>query len=98
MEQNDAADEYDREDTQEALYGSYDSHHPTLDSLSEIHNGATSLLALLDQATDDEGDLPDDLSTDTKRRITTAETNLRRALSGIEKTAQQRLNDDSDDE
>lgn len=89
-------DEYTREDAQTLLMESYGGViEPTEEELEiadlvDIHDGASSFLAMHDKSLDDE--LPEDLPPETKRQISTAVTQLQRALRGIEETAAERLN------
>lgn len=70
------------------MYGAAD-RPPEVAELVDIHSGITSFLSLLEQA----GGVPEDLDADGKRRLSTAETNLRRALRDIEAEAEQRLDE-----
>lgn len=59
--------------------------------IAAFHDATTSFLALMDQHSGDDGELPDDLDADTKRQLHTAQTLLKRATSGIEAAAADRL-------
>lgn len=63
-----------------------------VDDLAALHDAAVTFVALYDQRTDFVG-IPDDLDTDTKRQLSTADTLLRQAISGLEDTAIDRLNE-----
>lgn len=92
-------DQYDREEAREiiqALYGGggrVEVDPNTLGQLPTLHDGVTAFLAMFDQGTGDDFELPDDLDGETKRQLSTAHTLLVRATSGIEDTARERLND-----
>lgn len=64
--------------------------------LAALHDAATSFLATIDTHADDE--LPEDLDTQTKRRLSTAETELPKAISGIEAAAEDRLTELEEEE
>lgn len=86
------------EDARERLMEGYGNPEPRIHDLTELHDGVLSFLALREQAvelTGDEDTLPDDLDSETRRQLSTAETMLRRAQSGIEEAAQARLSNQS---
>lgn len=82
-----------RNDARRRLHEAYGGKHDEdVGDLAAIHDAATSFLATLDSHAPDE--LPDDLDADTKRQINTAKSQLPKALSGIEWTAVERLEDE----
>lgn len=85
-----------REDARLELVESYGQHHPVLGELVELHNGATSFLAMYDQATGSDNDLPDDLRGDPSYQLKTARTYLKRAVRNIEYAATDRLREAND--
>lgn len=86
----------DRDDArlrlQEAYGGQYDED---VGDLAALHDAATSFLATLDSHAPEE--LPDDLDADTRRQLNTARSQLPKALSGIEKAAEERLSTEDDE-
>jgi len=81
------------EDARERLMEGYGTPDPQRRDLADLHDGIMSFLALRDQAVELANDdtLPDDLDSDTRWQLSTAQTMLLRAKSSIEETAQERL-------
>lgn len=87
----------DRDEAHEAIVHAYNrpnsEEEVAVADLADYHDAATAFVALLDQHTGDDGELPADLDGDTKRQLTTAQTMLKRASSGIVDTAVERIDE-----
>ena len=82
----------DRDDARRRLQEAYGGRHDEdVGDLAAYHDAATSYLATLDTHAPDE--MPEDLPASTRRQLKTAVSVLEKALTGIEQTAEDRLED-----